>query len=125
MKTAKSHLTNFTDEVIYVGTDYDLDYFIAINQSPRAYPDMIEMRIDRPLGELQTHLTFVKESLHQIEAELKGFAGHIDFLHERLIEHLNEYHLHIAKKDVTYPFDNSLFAVEAWVPENKTKSCCP
>lgn len=120
MKTAKSHATNFTDEVIYIGTDYDLDYFITINQSPKSYPDMIEMRIDRPLGELQTHLSFVKESLHQMEAELKGFAGHIDYLYEVLIDFLNDYHLHIAKKDLAFPLEGSLFAVEAWVPENKT-----
>ncbi len=113
-------MTNFTDEVIYVGTDYDLDYFVTVNRSHKTYPDMIEMRIDRPLGELQTHLTFVKESLHQMEAELKGFAGHIDFLNDALIEHLNEYHLNIAKKDLAFPLENSLFAVEAWVPENKT-----
>jgi len=120
MKTAKSHATNFTDEVIYIGTDYDLDYFVTINRSPKSYPDMIEMRIDRPLGELQTHLTFVKESLHQMEAELKGFAGHIDYLHHVLIDFLNDYHLHIAKKDLAFPLEGTLFAVEAWVPENKT-----
>jgi V/A-type H+/Na+-transporting ATPase subunit I len=120
MKTAKSHLVNIADEVIYIASDYDLDYFIAINQEPCSYPDMIEMRIDRPLGELQMHLSFVKESLHQIEAELKGFAGHLDFLHEALVEQLNNYNLIAAKKDATYPLENSLFAIEAWVPSNKT-----
>jgi V/A-type H+/Na+-transporting ATPase subunit I len=120
MKTAKSHLANLGDEVIYIASDYDLDYFIAINKEPRSYPGMIEMRIDRPLGELQMHLGFVKESLHQIEAELKGFAGHLDFLHEVLVERLNDFNLIAAKKEVTYPLENSLFAIEAWVPSNKT-----
>lgn len=119
MKTEKAHGKSISDEVFYIGSDYDLDYFIGISKEPRRYPDMIEMRIDRPLGELQTHLNFVKESLHQIEAELKGYAGHLDFLHEALTEHLNEYHLLSAKKEVLYPLDNSLFAVEAWVPVNK------
>lgn len=113
-------MTNFTDEVIYIGTDYDLDYFVTVNRTPKSYPEMIEMRIDRPLGELQAHLTFVKESLHQMEAELKGFAGHIDYLYEVLIDFLNDYHLHIAKKDLAFPLEGSLFAVEAWVPENKS-----
>jgi V/A-type H+/Na+-transporting ATPase subunit I len=121
MKTDKSNTAQFDDEVIYVSTEYDLDYFIAINTKPKTYPDMIEMRIDRPLGELRTHLSFVKESLQQLEAELKGYAGHIDFLKEALIERLNDYHLHHAKKDVLYPIDNALFAVEAWVPKNKTR----
>ncbi len=120
MKSAKAHATNFSDEVIFINSEYDLDYFISINKEARSYPDMIEMRIDRPLGELQTHLGFVKESLHQLEAELKGYAGHLDFLHEALVERLNDHHLLTAKKEVSFPLENSLFAVEAWVPENKT-----
>jgi V/A-type H+-transporting ATPase subunit I len=120
MKSDKSHAATFSDEVIYVSSSYDLDYFIAINKEARTYPDMIEMRIDRPLGELQTHLGFVKESLHQIEAELKGYAGHLEFLHEAFIERLNDHNLLTAKKEVAFPLENSLFAIEAWVPENKT-----
>ncbi len=120
MKTDKAHTANISDDLIYIGSDYDLDYFIAINKERRSYPDMIEMRIDRPLGELQTHLVFVKESLHQLEAELKGYAGHLDFLQEALVERLNNFNLLAAKKEVVYPFENSLFAIEAWVPANKT-----
>ncbi len=30
------------------------------------------------------------------------------------------YHLLAAKKEVAFPLENSLFAVEAWVPANKT-----
>ena len=70
------------------------------------------MRIDRPFGELQMHLGFVKESLHQIEAELKGFAGHLDFLHEAFIGRLNDYNLVAAKKDAAYPLENSLFVIQ-------------
>lgn len=122
MRTEKSHQTNFPDEIIYIATDYDLDYFISINPEPKSYPQMIEMRIDRSYGELQNQLTFVKDSLHQMEAELKGFAGHIDFLNAELIEELNEYNLAWAKKESTFPMQNSLFVIEAWVPENKIKS---
>jgi V/A-type H+-transporting ATPase subunit I len=122
MKTEKAHVAEIGDELIYIGTDYDLDYFIAINKEGRSYPGMIEMRIDRPLGELQMHLHFVKESLHQLEAELKGYAGHLEFLHEALIERLNDFNLLHAKKEVAYPLGNSLFAVEAWVPVNKVNT---
>jgi len=122
MKTELSHQISFTDEIIYIGTEYDLDYFLTFNPKSQQYPGMIEMRIDRPLGELKNHLSFVKESLHELEAELKGFAGHIDFIQEALIEMLNGHHLATAKKEVSFPLDNSLFAVEAWVPENKVIS---
>ena len=122
MKTAKSHKTNFSDEIIYVGTEYDLDYFIAINPTPAQYPDMIEMRIDRPVGELRKRLAFVLERTHDLEVELKSFAGYIDFLHEALIEELNEHHLIHARKEVSFPLENALFAIEAWVPESKITS---
>jgi V/A-type H+-transporting ATPase subunit I len=120
MKTAKSHKTNFTGEVIYIGTEYDLDYFITINKEYTTYPDMIEMRIDRPVGELRLHLQIVKEKIVDSETELKNYAGHIQFLHEALIEELNQFHLQSAKKEVEFPFGESVFAIEAWVPENKT-----
>jgi len=120
MKTAKSHKTNFTDEVIYIGTEYDLDYFVTINKQQTAYPEMIEMRIDRPVGELKLHLEIVKEKLHDSEVELKSYAGHIQFLHDTLIEELNHFHLQSAKKEVEFPIGESIFAIEAWVPENKT-----
>ena len=122
VKTELSHQINFADEIIYIGTEYDLDYFITFNGKAQQYPGMIEMRIDRPLGELKNHHSFVKESLHELEAELKGFAGHVDYIYEALIEFLNGHHLAIAKKEVSFPLDNSLFAVEAWIPENKAVS---
>ncbi len=122
MKTAKSHKTNFSDEVIYIGTEYDLDYFIAINEEPTQYPDMIEMRIDRPLGELQKRLAFVLSRTHDLEVELKSDAGYIAYLHEALIEELNAHNLAFAKREVSFPLDNALFAIEAWIPETRISS---
>ncbi len=120
MKEAKSHQTSFSDEVIYVGTEYDLDYFITINPERVTYPHMIEMRIDRPLGELKLQLSEVVESQHRMETELKQFAGHIDFLQHIVIELLNDHHLNRAKEEASYPLEDvSLFIIEAWVPENR------
>lgn len=119
MKTDKAKTAFIPSEVIYVNTEYDLDYFVAINAAAKQYPGMIEMRIDRPLGELRLHYAFIKESLHQLEAELKGFAGHMRFLQNGLTQRLNDYHLFQAKREVSHPLD-ALFAVEAWIPENKT-----
>lgn len=120
MKSAKSHKTSFSSDVIYIDTVYDLDYFIIINKEQTHYPDMIEMRIDRSAPELQTHLTFVKESLRLLEAELKGLAGHSEFLHKILIEKLNDYHLAAAKKEVHHLLGGqTLFSIEAWIPANK------
>jgi V/A-type H+-transporting ATPase subunit I len=119
VKTAKGHRMNLGDEVIYVNTVYDLDYFITINKEVTHYPDMIEMRVDRSARELEAQLALVKESLHLLEIELKGFAGHIDFLRHVLVELLNDFHLAAAKKETQAPLGSSIFSIEAWIPENK------
>lgn len=120
MKTAKSHKMQFADEVFYISTDYDLDYFMAINPQPVSYPDMMEMRIDRPVGELQNQQVLLKDLVYQLEAELKGYAGHQEFLRECLIEELDAFHLAHVKKEASFPIESSLFAIEGWVPANKT-----
>lgn len=119
MKTSKSRTQKLPEEMIHVATVYDLDYFIAINTETKSYPEMIEMRFDRPLGELKNYLAFVFESLHQLEAELKGFAGHIQFLKESLVKELDIHFLSTTKKDVSFPIEDHIFSIEAWVPENK------
>lgn len=121
-KSDKENPTTAAPEVIYITTEYDLDYFISINPKPTSYPDMIEMRIDAPLGQVESRLNFVKDAIHRFEVELKEYAGHIEFLQAILVEELNGHHLGVAKKEVSYPLENSLFAIEAWIPENKVPS---
>ncbi|HEX4839707.1 MAG TPA: V-type ATP synthase subunit I [Rhabdochlamydiaceae bacterium] len=118
MKAAKSHKTSFPDEILYIGTEYDLDYFMTISAEPIALPSMIEMRIDSPVGQLESRLDFVEDSIQRFETELKEYAGYINFLHDILLEELNQYHLSAAKKEVSHPLNNSLFVIEAWVPRN-------
>lgn len=119
-KAGEPHPSSYSDEVIYISTEYDLDYYISINPETVVYSDMIEMRIDRSAAELKNHLQFIKEAIHDLEVELKSYAGHIDFIYEILLEQLNTFNLSHAKNDVTHPLHtNSLFSVEAWVPKSK------
>lgn len=119
VKTSKRLKTVYRDELIYIGTEYDLDYFISISPET-VYPSgMIEMRIDAPLGEIQNRLDFVIDAISRFESELKDQAAFFDFLQDIMVEELNTYNLHCAKKEVDYPLKNSLFFIEAWVPRNK------
>jgi V/A-type H+-transporting ATPase subunit I len=119
-KTDKTSSSILGPEVIYISTEYDLDYFISINPSARTYPGMIEMRIDRSVSELKCQLQFLNEAIHDLEFELKSYAGHKEFLHEALLEQLNLYHLSEAKKEVNHPIESTgIFSIEAWVPKSK------
>jgi len=86
---------------------------------------MIDMHIDRSASELKDHLAFVEETLHQVEAELKGYAGHIDLLRVALLERLDISALTHVQKDVSFPIEGSVFAIEGWIPENKTEKLIP
>lgn len=119
MKCSKRDQLEVPEDFIFIGTDYDLDYFMSIHESRVSCPQMIEMRLEEAAPALRDRLARLEISLHNAEHELKALADQMDFLQEVLIKELNDFHLAAAKKEVTYPIESSLFAVEAWVPENK------
>lgn len=111
------------NELIYVGSDHGLDYFCAINRSPKHYPRMIEMMIDRPLGKLKERYAEVQHKISRKEQLLKSFAKYNQFLHHAFIRQLNDYHLKIAKGYVDFPLEKGgIFVVQGWVPVHKLEA---
>lgn len=109
-------------EMIYVGTEYDLDYFVSVNKERTQYPKMIEITIERPIGELRDRLHQIRLELAKIEQEIHQSAKGLPYLQNGLLEYLNEHHLQLAKHDATMPLGQALFAIEAWVPQTKIKA---
>ena len=122
MKSSLAREMSLPSEVVYVGTEYDLDYFIAINKERKAYPKMVEILIDRPVGELRTRLFHIKEEMAKIESDLRMFANTRPILQQGLVECLNAHHLELAKHDAALVLNNTVFAIEAWVPETRIKA---
>ncbi len=121
----KSDLANewiHPPEVIYIGTDYDLDYFVAINKEKVQYPKMIEILIDQPVGQLRQRLRHVNAEIAEVEHEIHQSARAQNYLQGGLYDYLNEYHLQLAKHDASSPLGEALFAIEAWVPRSKAKA---
>lgn len=111
------------DDVLYVGSDHGLDYFMGINKEPVQFPKMIEMLIERPYGQLKRRHQEIEKEIHVIETHLKGFAKYSAFLHHAFTHKLNKYHLEEAKDYVEFPLaEQGLFAVQGWVPLNKLKA---
>ncbi len=119
MKSRKRAELQDCEELIYLGTEYDLDYFMTISHESLHFPEMIEMHVENAAPALRIKRKNVEIALHAAEHELKALAIEIDFLEEVLTKELNGFHLTSAKEGVVFPIENSLFAVEAWVPENK------
>ncbi|MFZ0566308.1 MAG: V-type ATP synthase subunit I [Chlamydiales bacterium] len=107
------------EEVIFVGSEYGLDYFIAINKKKRSYHDLIEIVIEKPLGELNEELAEVNREIDIFETELSTLAHYKKALKQGLINILNQYHLEESKDRAQSLIDNQAFAVEGWVAKNK------
>lgn len=122
VKSDKASKLDLSPELIYVGTEYDLDYFCYIGREEKQFPGMIEMHVEKTAPELRIELQEINDSLVMLEEELKSFAGHIRFLRTYLSEELNGQQLYSAKIGVSKPLNESLFSVEGWVPKNKVKA---
>ncbi len=111
-------------EVIYVGTEYDLDYFLAIHAEKRGYPDMIEMEVRRPVGQLRQELFQLRTWIAQAERRVRLYAHFTSHLQAGLIDALNDHHLQIAKHDALFPLGEKqpFFVIEAWVPKTRKES---
>lgn len=108
-----------TPELVYVGTDFGLDYFVAINKQQTQYPNLVEMKIDKPVGELSSQLHKVQQERREAEDTLKRYAKYEDFLHDVLKLKLNNSSLAQTQTYVERPLDESLFSVTGWVPSTK------
>ena len=109
-------------EVIWVNTAFGLGHYIAINQAARQYPDMIEMHLDQPWGELNARLQEAYHTIDQLHKELKEYAKYHDFLHNLLKIYLNKSDYDTAHSYASNEIDNRLFTIQGWVPVNKIKS---
>ena len=107
------------DEVIYVGSAYELTYYVAINEKPQNYEGLIEMVFDHSLGELQQDRANVQRRIDECETDLSRFSHHKGFLKEGLLKALDQYHLEESTLRSEGYVDGDIFAVEAWVPKDK------
>jgi V/A-type H+/Na+-transporting ATPase subunit I len=120
-KSNLAHELELPPEVIFVGTEYDLDYYISVSKERLQMSKMIEIAIDKPVQELRELLREVTHEINLVEKQLRVAATQMELLQEGLIDALNEHHLRAAQHDVTFPLSNALFAIEAYVPENHLK----
>lgn len=105
--------------LIYIGSEDVLDYFVAINKEPTFYEGMIEMKIDKSLGNVREALKKAEYEKKEIEHKLAHLACYKDFLHKALIDATNRMDLQNAEGSVKSELNNSVFFALGWVPVNK------
>lgn len=122
MKSDLAREITLPPELIFIGTEFDLDYFVSIQKERTQYPKMIEIGIERPVGEWIEQLAAIEEEISHTESEIRLHSNALPRLQAALVEELNAFHLQMAKHDATQPLGEHLFAVEGWVPRTKLKA---
>lgn len=122
MKSVHAEDAEIPPELIYLGTEYDLAYYVSISKERMQYPKMIEIQIERPVGMLRERLRNLKEQIALNEAQLRGWARFSSLLQDGLAHGLNEHDLKSARHDAVFPMREAIFAIEAWVPQTRIAS---
>lgn len=122
MKSSRREEFQELDGLLYLGTEYDLDYYMSISKKLIHLPYMMEMKVDLPVGALRDKLSVLEIDLRKAETRLKEHVKDLDSLREVIIDELNDHHLLAAKNEVAYPLNGGLFVIEAWIPKNKVNS---
>lgn len=125
VKQSKAKKMVVPDDLIYLNTEYDMDYYMSVSDRVESFSGMIEMHIEKSLSTLERELSHVRDSIKNCEKELKEDCAYLNFLKEHLIHELNHYRLAVAQEEVDSHMNETLFAVEAWVPENRLHSLFP
>lgn len=124
-KQGVAHSVPLPPEVIYIDSGHGLDYFCAINTQPMQYPKLVEMRIEKPLGELKKRAKEIEKEIHETEQRLKGYSKYNTYLHHALVYKLNTYNLNAVQTRAKLTLDDQLFVISGWVPKNKLPQLKP
>ncbi|MFZ4773355.1 MAG: V-type ATPase 116kDa subunit family protein [Chlamydiia bacterium] len=109
------------EKLIFVSTDATIEYFVYVGNAPIKDPALTEMQMEYSLDTLKERFQNLQKEELRIEAELKEMAHYQEILEDHLAEILDHDDLRHARSLAANILGPSLFAVECWVPANKTE----
>jgi len=116
---SSTNIETLDPALIYVGTDYDLDYYIAISKNRLIFPELIEIKVDQSLNECLIHKERLEQAIKMTEKQLKGMANLVSALEYALGQYHDLEQLKLTYKMADFPLDAQFFTITAYVPKNK------
>ncbi len=110
-----------TPEIIYVGKDHNLYYFITVNKEKASYEHMVEMIVDSSYGELLKRKKEIEDETHQIESLLKELSTFKSLIKQAIAHEFNSYYLKMNHNFVDYHWEESFFSTEVWIAKTRTE----
>lgn len=119
-KTVK-HLSQLSDELIFINSQEGLDYFIALQEEPIKHKDLIQIHITHSLSHLKEKESALAELIATKNNEIRELTRYNWLLHYALTQEINKADLDYSTQASGTALENSLFVVEGWVPETQVK----
>ncbi len=108
-------------ELIYISTEYDLDYYLSLSSEHKSYPGFVEIKITKPAKVLKKRLDMIRENILLLERKLKRYSSYLELLKAEVLNCYNGHNLQIAKNESALELEEHIFSIEGWVPKTKTE----
>jgi len=115
----------FPKELIHLHAKHKIDYFMSISTKVRNFSGMAEIHLEKSLQERKQELQQVTQSIHRCEEILQESGKYLDLLKDFLAMQLNQHNLISANKKTSTHLNDTLFAVEGWIPKNRIQELFP
>lgn len=107
------------EDLILVNSINGIDYFLTFTEKPLEVADLFVLHIKRTHDKVEEEIIRQKEIIAEKEAILKDLTKYVWVMHFGLINAMNGESLNKALKSPEGLFDDALFFIEAWVPDDK------
>ncbi len=108
-------------DLIFVGKDHELYYFVSFGKGEEEYQGLIEMKVERSYGELAERQKEIEEEIREAEIRIKELAAYRNLIREAVILELNHYNLQVSRSFVEYHWEESFFSAEVWIAKPETE----
>lgn len=119
---SSKQLENADEELILINSVDGIDYFISITDEPIKHPDLFLVHLTESLSELNQKLARLENTIATYDDRIKSLTKYNWLMHYALVHEVNKLSFEFANESVNLVLDDTLFAIEGWVPENKQKA---
>ncbi len=102
-------------ELIYLGKDHELHYFISISKERKKYPFMVELIVSESMDQLLHRRKAIHTEIHRHEHRLKELVAFKTLIKQAVIDEFNNHYLKMNANFVEHHWQETCFSVEGWI----------
>jgi V/A-type H+/Na+-transporting ATPase subunit I len=119
INSSKVQSIKIPHELIFITTEFDLNYYISFNKEKKSFQKFNEIEIDKSYSFLIEKKRIINAQKQKIQKDIKELSCYLKLLKKHLVFSLNEHNLKLAKETIKTKLEGALFTISSWIPENK------